>query len=199
MQVMAPFACRIGSTFRKQLAMLTTAVFAAMVAGQAIAQGIRKQESTELLQRLNAYRAQNGLERIPTSPAMTAVAEAHVLALEANPPTGVCNGHSWPSSKLWKECCYTDDHAKAQCMWDKPKEITAGRYQGAGFEIWAWRSGQMTLEFAIEGWKSSAPHNDVLVNKGPWAKITWRAAGAAVSQRYAVVWFGMDSDPDSPR
>ena len=189
----------LGVATRRQLAGLAAALLASLLAGPTAAQGIRKPESNELLQRLNAYRAQIGLERIPVSPAMTAVAEAHVLSLEATPPAGVCNGHSWPPSKLWKECCYTDDHAKAQCMWDKPKEITGGRYQGAGFEIWAWRSGQMTLEFALEGWKSSALHHDVLVNKGPWSKVTWRAAGAAVSQHYAVVWFGMDPDPDSSR
>ena len=189
----------VGITTGRHWALLAAALLTIMLVGPATAQGIRKPESNELLQRLNAYRAQKGLERIPNSPALTAVAEAHVLSLEANPPAGVCNGHSWPPSKLWKECCYTDDHAKAQCMWDKRKEITGGRYQGAGFEIWAWRSGQMTLEFVLEGWKSSALHHDVLVNKGPWSKVTWQAAGAAVSQHYAVVWFGMDPDPDSTR
>lgn len=148
----------------------------------------------ELLRRLNAYRAQRGLEPIPRSPALTRVAEAHVADLERNPPTGTCNGHSWSPSRQWKACCYTDDHAKAACMWNKPAEITGGAYPGQGFEIWAWRSGRMTVDFAIEGWKGSVPHHQVLTNQGPWAAYRWRAMGTAISEHYAVVWFGMEPD-----
>lgn len=155
-----------------------------------------EQLADELLRTLNQYRVSRGLQPVPLSPSMTRVARAHVADLERNPPQGVCNGHSWSPSRRWKACCYTDDHAKAQCMWDKPREITGGVYPGSGFEIWAWRSGKMTLQFAVEGWKGSPAHHDVLINKGPWATVPWRAMGAAVSEHYAVVWFGSEDDPE---
>lgn len=161
----------------------------------AAAQDRGSSNADELLRRLNAYRAQRGLEAIPRSPALTRVAEAHVADLERNPPVGSCNGHSWSPSRQWKACCYTDDHAKAACMWNKPAEITGGAYAGQGFEIWAWRSGRMTVDFALDGWKGSVPHHQVLINQGPWAAYRWRAMGAAISERYAVVWFGMEPDP----
>lgn len=153
----------------------------------------------ELIRRLNAYRLQQGLEAVPRSPLLTRVAEAHVADLERNPPRAPCNGHSWSPSRQWKACCYTDDHAKASCMWNKPAEITAGAYPGQGFEIWAWRSGRMTVDFALEGWKGSGPHHQVLVNQGPWASVRWRAMGAALSEHHAVVWFGMEPDPTVER
>lgn len=165
----------------------------------AAAQGAAASAAEELLARLNAYRVQQGLMAVPKSPSLTQVAEAHVADLERNPPTPHCNGHSWSPSRRWKACCYTDDHAKAQCMWNKPQEITGGVYSGRGFEIWAQRSGEMTLDFALEGWKSSHAHHQVIINQGPWMAVQWQAVGAAVSQHYAVVWFGMDADPATAR
>ena len=62
------------------------------------------------------------------------VAEAHVQDLSYNQPVGgQCNMHSWSDRGSWSGCCYTDDHAASQCMWDKPRELT--RYPGNGFEI----------------------------------------------------------------
>lgn len=159
-----------------------------------LACGAQDDLAAELLRRINQHRAGLGLPPIPGSPALTQVAQAHVDDLERNPPAGACNGHSWSPSRRWKACCYTDDHAKAACMWNKPREITGGAYPGDGFEIWAWRSGRMTVEFAIEGWTTSPAHHDVIANRGPWAAVRWQAMGAAVSTRYAVVWFGREPD-----
>jgi uncharacterized protein YkwD len=168
-------------------------------AQDAIAAAQRRADAAELLRLLNAYRVQRGLHAVPVSPSLTQVAEAHVADLERNPPAGMCSGHSWSPSRQWKACCYTDDHAKAACMWEKPREITAGAYPGYGYEMWAWRSGRMTLEFALEGWKNSPPHHEMLASLGPWKAQPWLAMGVAVSQHHAVVWFGTDPDPAAGR
>lgn len=168
-------------------------------AQDAVAAVQRRADAAELLRQLNAYRLQRGLHAVPMSPSLTQVAEAHVADLERNPPAGACSGHSWSPSRQWKACCYTDDHAKAACMWEKPREITAGAYVGYGYEMWAWRSGRMTLEFAIEGWKNSPSHHEMLASLGPWKQQPWLAMGVAVSQHHAVVWFGTDPDPAASR
>lgn len=162
-----------------------------LVASQALAQD---DPAAELARRVNLHRAGLGLPAIPWSPALAQVAQAHVDDLERNPPAGTCNGHSWSPSRRWKACCYTDDHAKAACMWNKPREITAGAYPGDGFEIWAWRSGRMSVDFAIEGWVGSPAHHEVIANRGPWAAVRWQAMGVAVSAHYAVAWFGREPD-----
>lgn len=166
------------------------------MAGAAGAQDL--DAARELMRRLNDYRVSKGLQPVPVSPLLLRVAEAHVLDLERNPPVGACNGHSWSPSRQWKACCYTDDHVKAQCMWDKPVEITQGAYRGQGFEIWAWRTGAMTVDFALEGWKGSPAHHAVVLSQGHWAQMPWQAMGAAISQHFAVVWFGPLPDRSPP-
>jgi hypothetical protein len=49
---------------------------------------------------------------------------------------GDCNMHSWSDKgfNVWNSCCYTSDHAEAECMWDKPREITFGSFTGFGYE-----------------------------------------------------------------
>lgn len=149
-----------------------------------------------LVQVINQYRQEQGLEPIPVSSSLTLVAETHVSDLEnASPAGGECNLHSWSDQGSWSACCYTDDHAQAQCMWDKPDEISGGLYSSAGYEISAYYSGQMTDTIAMEGWKGSPGHHDVILNRGSWTDRTFKAVGAAKSEHYAVVWFGEMSDP----
>jgi hypothetical protein len=150
---------------------------------------------TTLASLINQYRVAQGLSAIPVSVSLTRVAEAHVADLEKNAPTGTCNLHSWSNQGNWSSCCYTGDHAAAQCMWDKPREITNGVYKGDGYENAAWNSGVMTAAGALEQWKSSPAHLDVILNRGIWANSQWKAIGAAVSAHYAVVWFGKETDP----
>jgi hypothetical protein len=148
---------------------------------------------------INDYRETRGLTRIPLSRSLTSVAEAHVIDLEENSPHGgSCNMHSWSDRGPWTPCCYTSDHAQAQCMWDKPAEISNRVYPGYGFEIAAGGSGSMTAAQALDAWKGSAPHHAVIVNEAVWANYTWRALGAAVYGRYAVAWFGRETDPAGP-
>jgi hypothetical protein len=122
------------------------------------------------------------------------VAEAHVQDLEAHhPDTGSCNLHSWSDQGSFTGCCYTDDHAEAECMWDKPRELTV--YTGDGYEIAAWSGGRLSPNEALDLWRESSGHHDVILSRGIWASPPWQAMGAAISEHYAVVWFGTEPDP----
>lgn len=147
-----------------------------------------------LAQIINRYRRQQGLDEIPISPSLTYVAKYHVYDLEKNnPDTGSCNLHSWSNKGDWTPCCYTSNHARARCMWDKPKELTS--YKGNGYEIAAMSTGGITAQEALELWQESSPHHNVILNRGIWADQKFKAMGAAVSNYYAVVWFGTETDP----
>lgn len=150
---------------------------------------------------INAYRADMDLDTIPWSKSLTLVAQAHIEDLEQNNPVGgSCNAHSWSDKGNWTACCYTSDHAQAQCMWNKPGEITGGVYSGYGYEIATGASGYtgMTPEKALESWKGSNAHHQVILNQGVWASHPWKAIGAAYSESWAVVWFGEQTDPQGP-
>ena len=141
---------------------------------------------------INQFRQENGLPAIPISSQLTLVAETHVWDLETNhPDQGSCNLHSWSGQGSWTSCCYTSDHAQASCMWNKPREIAG--YPGNGYEIatgYSSRDWTITPERALESWKGSPPHLDVILNRGKWTTHPWRAMGAGISEHFAVVWFG---------
>ena len=146
------------------------------------------------------YRGQYGLPAIPLSESLTIVAQAHVLDLQKHRPfNNTCNMHSWSANGEWTSCCYTSDHAEAECMWDKPRELTT--YSGNGYEI---AHGYTVVPLnsetstspstALKGWKSSKGHNEVIINKGVWQSHPWRAVGIGMSQHFAVIWFGEEED-----
>ena len=155
-------------------------------------------EETKLYNQIMEYRKQNGLPAIPFSKALTIVAKSHVDDLEITESSrkSSCNMHSWGESLSWTSCCYTNDHAQASCMWNKPKEMTS--YPGAGYEIAHGGSGSFvaTAESALSGWKKSSGHNSVILNKGIWKNKSWEAIGIGIQGAYAVVWFGEESDPN---
>ncbi len=150
-------------------------------------------EEQKLYRLINEYRAENGLSAIPFSVSLTEVAQAHVRDLDANPPSGSCNMHSWSANGNWTSCCYTPDHAQAQCMWNKPKEIAG--YPGSGYENSYMHSGSATAEGALAGWKTTPGHNTVILNQSIWADNTWQALGVGIYKQYAVIWFGSEVDP----
>jgi len=154
-------------------------------------------QEAELAELINAYRADNGLAAIPVTVSLTEVAHWHVWDLDTNSPhDGSCNLHSWSAQDAWSAVCYTPDHAQAQGMWDKPREITEGAYSGNGYEIAYWSSGTATASGALAGWKSSSGHNEVILNQGIWAgRNPWPAMGIGIRAGYAVVWFGDITDP----
>jgi hypothetical protein len=161
-------------------------------------------ESIALCNVVNEYRASQGLAQVPISPALMTVAELHVADLSDHPEIldGNCNLHSWSdTSDLWSGCCYTPDHAQAQCMWSKPKEITASwganQYPGSGYEIS--EAGAGSPEGALELWKGSPPHHDVILNADIWAGFSpWPGFGCGMKGGYGVVWFGDAKDPQTP-
>jgi hypothetical protein len=145
---------------------------------------------------VNHYRREQGLPAIPVSASLTLVAKAHVKDLQnANPVGGRCNIHSWSNKGNWSPCCYTNDHAKAECMRKKPSEITRGVYSGNGYEISVVFAGKMTPNIALYSWQGSRLHHDVILNRNKWRDMRWNAMGGAVSENYAVVWFGKEPDP----
>jgi len=141
---------------------------------------------------INQYRLSKGLPEIPLSKSLTHVAMIHAKDIQDNPANGSCNGHSWSSKGPWTSCCYTPDHAKAKCMWDKPRELT--NYAGNGYEC-AY-AGVGDPEAALRGWQGSSAHNAVIINQGIWARIKWKSIGVGISGNNAVIWFGEETDPD---
>lgn len=152
----------------------------------------------ELGQMINSYRQSKNLPSIPFSASLSLVARTHAIDLSENyKPGGRCNLHTWSKSRYWSSCCYTPDHRKAECMWDKPRELTS--YKGDGFEIAYYTSdettaGKLLAQMALKGWKTSRGHNDIIINQGKWHDVDWKAMGIGVYKGYAVIWFGELTD-----
>jgi hypothetical protein len=166
------------------------------------AQELTDQER-RLYDMINEYRAQYGLPAIPLSKSLTYVAQQHSKDLHINRPfNGNCNMHSWSGNGAWSSCCYTSDHTQADCMWNKPREMTG--YQGNGYEIshgysnYSTYAGyDITPESSLNGWKSSPGHNSVILNQNIWQSMRWQAIGIGMHKDFSVVWFGTESD-DKP-
>lgn len=151
-----------------------------------------------LVNQIMEYRRQKGLPGVEISVSLCHVARTHAKDQTENYTHGKrCNMHSWSDNGEWTACCYTADHRKAQCMWDKPRELT--NYTGDGFEISFWSTYPYATPEAfakdiLDGWKKSPGHNDVIVNKNTWKNTTWLAMGVGVYGEYANVWFGKETD-----
>jgi uncharacterized protein YkwD len=152
-------------------------------------------EEKELYDLMMSYRAELDLDPIPLSVSLTVVAQTHSKDLFENKPvTSECNMHSWSDKGEWTSCCYTSDHAQAACMWNKPRELT--NYTGNGYEIAAGSTASnITPQNALNLWKGSPGHNNVITNSGSWTK-EWKAIGFGMVGGYATVWFGREEDPD---
>ncbi len=150
-------------------------------------------EEKKLYDLIMAYRKTKKLPPIAVSAKLTQVAKMHVQDLMKNyEDNGKCNYHSWSKKGDWSPCCYTDDHAQAACMWDKPKEIAG--YEGSGFEIAYWSSAGANAKEALTGWQGSSGHNAVIVNSGIWKDMNWKVIGIGLDGEYGVVWFGAEED-----
>lgn len=165
-------------------------------------QVVLSDDEKRLYEMINEYRAQNGLPKIPLSLSLTYVAQEHAKDLHYNRPfSNVCNMHSWSDRGNWSGCCYTSDHSQSRCMWDKPRELTG--YTGNGYEIAhgyasysSYQGHDVTPENSFNGWKSSPPHNAVILNQNMWSSITWKAMGVGIFKDFAVVWFGDQPDTE---
>jgi hypothetical protein len=145
-----------------------------------------------LAQLINDYRASEGLPPVPLSAELGLVARTHARDLHEKRPDAPasCNMHSWSNAGTWSGCCYTRDHARASCMWDKPRELTD--YRDNGYEIAAGGRGSISPSLALSLWQRSSAHDAVILNEGTWARRPWRAMGVVVEHGYALVWFGED-------
>ena len=155
---------------------------------------------------VNAYRASRGLEPVPYSPWLTAVAEAHAVDMARGDGGGItpdlgrdengtpCNLHSWSARGRWTPVCYTHGPTHGRFMWSKPREISGGAYPGNGFEIAHFDPRGVAAETALRNWQSSPPHEAVIVETGIWEGYRWQAMGVGVAGRYAFIWFGRERD-----
>ncbi len=151
-------------------------------------------EEKKLHALINRYRTSRGLPAVGLSKSLTYVARAHVRDLNSHSRKKGCNMHSWSSHGSWTACCYTSNHARASCMWNKPEELT--NYPGNGFECSHWTSATAGPGEALSGWKRSRGHNAVIISKGMWKSHPWKSMGVGIYGHYAVVWFGEQTDPD---
>ncbi len=138
-------------------------------------------QERELYAQLCAYRESLQLPKIPLSTSLTYVAQQHCNDLQNN--VGKLT-HSWSTCDFKKD---------ASCMWLKPQELTD--YKGYGYECSHWSSGIATAASAMNGWKGSKLHNDVLINQGIWKSYRWQAVGIGIYGNYACIWFGRETDP----
>jgi uncharacterized protein YkwD len=155
-------------------------------------------EEQKLYDMIMEYRKKNNLPPIPISEKLTRVAKAHARDLTNNydfDPENKCNPHSWSKKGKWTSCCYTSDHKQAECMWNKPREISG--YDGHGYEIAYYSTAGASAKEGLDGWKVSPGHNPLLVNSGIWEKVKWNAIGIALYKEYGLVWFGENPDPST--
>ena len=156
------------------------------------------QTELDLYNLINEYRAQKGLPEVKLSASLSFVARTHAKDQTDNFKDGNrCNMHSWSNKGSWSSCCYTPDHSKSKCMWDKPRELT--NYKSDGFEIsfystYPFSTDEALAKFILDGWKKSPSHNDVILNKKIWKDMKWLAIGIGVYGEYANVWFGLAED-----
>ncbi len=166
-------------------------LFVSLISFESSAQVLNEKEQ-KLYESIMSYRNSRNLPIIPVSESLTYVAQVHARDLaDNNPVQGRCNLHSWSDKGSWRECCYTDNHAKAECMWSKPSELTA--YSGNGYEIAAWSSEDISAEEALEIWKASPGHHACIINKGQWSE-PWLAIGIGIYEGFALVWFGNEKE-----
>jgi hypothetical protein len=149
-------------------------------------------EELNLIKLINQYRATKKLPPIKISKSLSHVAQLHAKDMAQYPAKGKCIAHSWSPNGNWKPCCYTIDHRQAQCMWEKPREIT--NFKGNGYENAA--MGVNTAFEALQLWKSDAPHNDVIVNQSIWKRYKWKSLGVCLYQGQACMWLSDEDDPD---
>ena len=167
------------------------------VIGVLKAMGLTEKEA-KLYYMINAYRESLGLPKLSFSKSLTEVARAHVRDSNTYTPENQVdsrgikgNLHSWSGNGIWTPVVYTSDHEYQDKMWSKPREIT--NYTGNGYEISA--SGRrISPETAIDLWKDSPGHNQVMSTQGMWSDL--KTMGVSIDGHYAHVWFGSDADPD---
>ena len=156
------------------------------------------QDEKELYELVNTYRETLDLKLIPFSQSLSKVAQSHVRDLVENynyKPNPKCNPHSWSKKGDWTSCCYTSDHKKAECMWNKPREIAS--FDSHGYEILYYSSKGPSPGESLIAWQKSPSHHPVMINSGIWEQIEWGSIGIGIYKEYAAVWFAELEEDES--
>jgi uncharacterized protein YkwD len=161
------------------------------------------EKEARLVKLVNEYRESYGLPPIANARSLNKVARTHVIDLVENKPAEgtdsrglFCSLHSWSGSGFWKPVCYTKDHAHAEAMWDKPREISRFGYTGDGYEnAYSTTDNEVIPEKVLEAWKASPSHNAILLESGIWKGSNLLALGVGIYKNYAVIWVGSLVDP----
>lgn len=160
----------------------------------------------ELIKLVNDYREQHGKKRLKVSKSLMKVARTHINDLNMNfdihnrpvDARGIeGNLHSWSDKGNWTPVVYTKDGEYSKLMWNKPKEIAG--YNQTGFEVAVGGVSTLTPQYALERWKQSPGHNDVILSQNGWDAPTPEQAkhgltglsnmGVAINGKYACIWF----------
>lgn len=153
-------------------------------------------EELHLLGMLNDFRVRSGLTSIPHSPSLSKVAAIHAADLIFYKPAEKgCTLQSWSDSGNWRPCCALKDKAGMECMKSKPKELTS--YGGDGYELVYWTDEQAVADDAASMWLRTTASQDMILNRGKWAKLKWKACGVAIREGYVLLWLG--DKPDVPK
>jgi hypothetical protein len=149
-------------------------------------------DENELYRLIMQHRRKSGLPVIPLSSALSKVARIHAKDLMENYTAKAgCNMHSWSDKGNWIPVCYSPDHRDASLMWSKPSELST--YKGNGYEIAYFHSERAIPTEALESWKQSDGHHDLILNRNSWTR-EWNAVGIGINGNYALVWFGFEKD-----
>lgn len=161
----------------------------------------------DLYKLLMQYRADNGLPSIPLSSSLTTLAGRHATDTYSNIWQAGLSLPQGANLHSWSDAAYFADHRTPSVMWEAPQRLGTP-YPGNGFEISA--AGYTDIEAALDGWKGSAGHNNVILNKDIWTDADWGAIGVGVHQTESYdfslpyggmvyhVWFGREADPAGP-
>jgi hypothetical protein len=143
----------------------------------------------ELENEINKERSRNGLGPLKCDHNMRWVANQHVNNQLDNGytfgkefPNG-CNGHSWFGAV---GCCFSTDSATWPCMWNKPLELSKWDDRN-GYEISSWTTGAMTPATALESWRGSSGHYNVILTQGEWTDL--KTVGCGWRKTVAHCWF----------
>jgi len=156
-------------------------------------------EEVRLYRIINDHRARHRLPEIPLSASLTHVAQVHAKDLAENYVYDeLCNLHSWSDKGQWSPCCYSSDHKRSDCMWNKPEELTT--FNGQGYEIAYWNNREYEhldelADDALHAWRKSRGHHNVILNRSKWKEVRWLAMGVGIYEGFVLVWFSDEADP----
>jgi len=136
----------------------------------------------ELFRIINEYRAQNNLPPVALSEPLSLVANRHIIDLTVNVKS-LTHG--------WSNCPYDINKRETwNCVFQSPQRLKTN-FPGRGFEnLYENMSGSVTPAGALEAWKKSPMHNNLILNLDVFKKLSFDAFGVAISGNYASIWFG---------